>query len=270
MIRALVVDDDVIARAYLRHLLNAHGNVSVAGEAASLEEARELIRRTECELVFVDIALAGETGFDLMADIPAGTRVIFVSAYAGFALRAFEVNALDYLIKPFTPARLAAAIARLAPQSVEAAWRDGDVVHLRDGGRARITRVADICAIEAQENYCRVHLVDGSNILVRRPLKSWEDDLAPSHFMRVHRAGIVNLARIRSYSRDSSGGVSLEVQTLAHAMPVGRTYWTALKARLAPGVNSLSPFATKRSSQQPWQDSPGSSAAGSTETRNTR
>ena len=245
----------------MRHLLNAHGNVLVAGEAASLVEARELLRLTACDLAFIDIALAGESGFDLMSDVPTHARVVFVSAHARFALRAFEVNALDYLVKPFTAARLAAAIARLAPPSAEAFGHDGDVVHLRDGSRARITRVADICAIEAQENYTRVHLIDGSQVMVRRPLKSWEDELNPAHFLRVHRTAIVNLACIRGYSRDASGGVALQVQALAEPMPVGRTHWTAVKARLAPGFNSLSPFAPKRSSNQPWQEASESSAA---------
>lgn len=270
MIHALVIDDDAIARAYLCLLLHARGDVRVAGEAASLAEGRELIRRAACDLVFVDIALAGDSGFDLMADVSAGARVIFVSAHAEFALRAFEVNALDYLVKPFTPARLAAAIARLAPPKAESESRDDEIVHLRDGSRARITRIADICAIEAQENYSRVHLLDGSNVLVRRPLKSWEDVLEPSHFMRIHRTGIVNLARIRSYSRDPSGGVALQVQTLAHAMPVGRTYWTALKVRLAPGVQSLFPFASRRSSNQPWQESLAPSGGDAAESKSAR
>lgn len=267
MIRALVVDDDVVARAYLRHLLTAHGNVSVIGEAASLAEARELLRRSECELVFIDVALAGESGFDLMADMPPDARAIFITAHAGFALRAFEVNALDYLTKPFTAARLAAAIARLAPRTAEVAAHNGKVVHLRDGGRARITCMADICAIEAQENYSRVHLVDGSQVMVRRPLKSWEDVLASPQFMRIHRTGIVNLTRIRSYSRDMSGGVTLEVQSLAHTIPVGRTFWSALKARLAPGINSLSPFATKPSSHRPGGEAPESPPANLKETK---
>lgn len=246
MIRALVVDDDALSRAYLRHLLNAHGNVRVMGEAASLEEGRDLLRRVESEIAFVAVALGRDCGFELMAHVSPGVRVIFIAAHAHSALRAFEVNALDYLVKPVTPARLAAALARRQPRPPETMLRTDDVMHLRDGHRSRITRIADICAIAAQENYSRVHHVDGSNILVRRPLKSWEDILPSARFLRIHRTGIVNLAHLRSYRRDSSGGVIVEVHTLAQPMPVGRTFWPALKARFAPAIDSASPFLARR------------------------
>jgi len=241
MIRVLVVDDDAVARTYLRQLLTAHGKAQVVGEADSLASAREFLSHVECDLILLDLALGAEDGFELVPDVPPSTRIVVITAHDQHALRAFEVNALDYLVKPVSPARLAASLARRAP--AVPMRRLDEVVHLRDGRRARLVRLWDISVIEAEENYTRVHLADRSNILVRRPLKSWEDELPRSHFMRIHRTGIVNLAHVSSYRRDPAGGISVEIQKLGQTLPVGRTYWPALKARLGPDVASASPFA---------------------------
>ena len=244
MIRALVIDDDVIARAYLCHLLLAHGGVAVVGEAGAAAEGRDLLARVSCDLVFLNVALGGGDGFALMEEVPAGTRVVFTSTHGDGALRAFEVNALDYLVKPITPTRLAQSLGRHFPRVSPAGLSGDDVVPLRDGPRARLTRIGDICVIEAEENYSRVHLRDGTCILVRRPLKGWAALLPAAQFLRVHRTGIVNLSQIKSYTRDPAGGVALEVPPLAHLVPVGRTHWAELRARLPRQIHSNPPMPT--------------------------
>ncbi|MBI2514375.1 MAG: response regulator transcription factor [Opitutae bacterium] len=241
MTRVLIVDDDVLACAYLRQLLGAHADISVVGEATSLTMARDFLAQTECDLIFLDILLGDGSGFDLIPDVPSTTRVIIVSTHEQFAVRAFDINALDYLVKPATPVRLSASLARRATADA-VALRFAETVHLRDGNHARIARIAEICAIEAEENYSRVHLLDGSSILVRRPLKAWEADLPSAHFLRVHRTGIVNLSHIKSYRRDASGSVMIDVANLRQPVPVGRTYWPAVKARLGSEVGSATPF----------------------------
>lgn len=241
MTRVLIVDDDVLACAYLRRLLGAHGDISIVGEATSLATARDFLAQTECDLIFLDILLGDGSGFDLLPDVPSTTRVIIVTTHEQFAVRAFDINALDYLVKPATPARLAAGLARRAPADA-AALHFAETVHLRNGNHARIARIAEICAIEAEENYSRVHLLDASSVLVRRPLKNWKEDLPPAHFLQVHRTGIVNLSHIKSYRRDASGSVMIDVASVRQPLPVGRTYWPVVKARLGPEVGSATPF----------------------------
>lgn len=241
MIRALIIDDEAPARGDLRAMLAAHPEVAVVGEAATVKTARALFAKTECELVFLDIALVGGSGFDLVPAVRPGTRIIFVTAHNEHALRAFEVNALDYLLKPVKAERLTAALARMAQPSPPTdapaglALRADDIVQLLAAGHARFAPVADICVIEAQENYTLVHLADHTSILVRRTLTSWEEILPPALFMRVHRSAVVNLARITAYRRDAARALTLQVQPVNEPVAVGRQFWPELKARL-PGA----------------------------------
>ena len=240
MIRALIIDDEAPARADLRAMLAAHPEIKIVGEAATVKSARALLAGTPCELVFLDIALIGGSGFDLVPLVRPEARVIFVTAHNEHALRAFEVNALDYLLKPVKAERLAAALARIAQpapatETAAPALRGDDAVHLFSAGHARFAPVADLCLIEAQENYSLVHLADHTNFLVRRTLKTWEEILPAAQFLRVHRAGIVNLTRITGYRRDASRALTLQVQHVNEPVPVGRLFWPELKARL-PGA----------------------------------
>ena len=117
---ALIVDDERLARQELRALLAVHPEVQVVGEAASVDEAARHLAREQPDVVFLDIQMPGESGFDLFARAPVSSRVVFVTAHDAHALRAFDVNALDYLLKPVVPARLAESIARLREQAAAA------------------------------------------------------------------------------------------------------------------------------------------------------
>lgn len=241
MIRTLIIDDESPARNDLRSMLAVHPEVEIVGEAATVRSARTLLAGTECDLVFLDIALVGGSGFDLVPAVRPGTRIIFVTAHNEHALRAFEVNALDYLLKPVKAERLAAALARLAqpPRPPETstgiALRADDTVQLLAAGHARFAPVVDICAVEAQENYTLVHLADRTSILVRRPLTAWEEILPRALFMRVHRSTVVNLSRITGYRRDAARALTLQVQHITEPISVGRNFWPELKPRL-PGT----------------------------------
>ncbi len=240
MIRALLIDDEKTARADLRAMLAAHPEIEIAGEAATVRAARALLAGTDYGLVFLDIQLVGGSGFDLVPSVRAGARIIFVTAHNEHALRAFEVNALDYLLKPVQAGRLANALARVtaadAPlPALGLALRVDDIVHLHSGHVARFVPVAELCAIEAQENYSLVRLADGGSILVRRTLKAWEDILPGAQFMRGHRTTIVNLARLAGYRRDGRKSISLQVHAVPEPVAVGRNFWPELKTRL-PGM----------------------------------
>jgi two-component system LytT family response regulator len=240
--RALIIDDEVPARAALRGLLRAHPEITVVGEADTMESAAKLLARSDYDFVLLDIQLRGGTGFDLVPLVRAEAPIIFVSAYDNHAVRAFEVNALDYVVKPVRPQRLAEAIRRLSIPPIEPrsslvnvpAFTQGDLVYLKSGtGHARFVQLADIAAIESHENYSEVHLGDGTRIFVRRTMKSWEETLPATHFVRVHRTMIVNLARYRSAERESYETTLLHLDGLPAPARASFRYLPELRERLA-------------------------------------
>ena len=240
MTRAILIDDEPIARDTLRALLAAHPVVSIVGEAGTLTAARALLETADYDFVFLDIQLRGGTGFDLVPHVRPGARIIFVTAYDQHALRAFEVNALDYLLKPVAPARLASTLARLGnpasdPAEPTAGLALDDRVLLKLGaGNERFVRVADIRCISSEENYTAI-LVGPSceRLFVRRTLKAWEDTLPSDHFLRVHRQTIVNLAQAHGLTRVTDDVSHLSLDGIAAPVVVSQRYVPALRARLS-------------------------------------
>lgn len=250
MPRVLLIEDETSARADLRAKLAAHPGVTIVGEAATMKNAREILRRGDYDLVFLDIQLVGGHSFDLVPDVSPGARIVFVTGFDDHALRAFEINALDYLLKPVAPARLAEALRRLpatAPAEPETetgaetggeaaagpALRLSDTVYLRSGLRAQFALVADISLIAARDNYSEVQLADGAKIFLRKSLKAWEDTLPATHFMRVHRTQIVNLARVLRYERDADEHTRLFVAGASEPVTASRDRWSELRERLS-------------------------------------
>lgn len=202
MIKAIVVDDEAPARREMRRLLEDHGGVAVAGEAKDLATARGLALRTRPDVVFLDIRLGRESGFDLLPELDEAAAVVFVTAYDAYAVRAFEAHALDYLVKPVDPDRLAGSISRVEAFLAErepaaptpftrARW-----VFLEAGDRAEFVEVPSITRIDAEGGGTRVRTVDGVSIHTPRSLKEWARRLPMTDFRRVHRSTIVNLARV--------------------------------------------------------------------------
>lgn len=248
MPRALLIEDEATARADLRQKLAAHPAITVIAEAATMRSARELLARTDYDLVFLDIQLIGGNAFDLVPDVRPGASIIFVTAFDSYTLRAFEINALDYLLKPVTPERLALSVARLGSAAPSPHPGDanetgggpapdteltlGDTLYLRSGQRARFAPVADISVISAQDNYSEVWLVDGSRVFLRKSLKAWEAHLPASHFMRVHRTQIVNLAHVTDYERDADEHTLLCMRGGPQTVGVSRYRWGEFRQRL--------------------------------------
>lgn len=235
--RTLLIDDETSARDDLRRLLAAHPEITVNGEAGRLAEAQALLGRDDYDLVLLDIQLRGGSGFDLVPLVRPAARIIFVTAHDQYALRAFDVNALDYLLKPVEPARLAAALRRTAgapPEPSTAALRNDDVVQIKTGpGAARFVRVADIVLVTSQDNYSDVRLASGEHFLVRQTLASWESRLPAAHFMRVHRQALVSLPRIEGYAHADEETTQLQVAGLGEPVRARRAHWPELRERLA-------------------------------------
>jgi two-component system LytT family response regulator len=202
-IKALIVDDERLARSELRRLLAAHPEVEISGEARNGEEALELMERLTPDLLLLDIQMPGMNGFELLERLEDVPQVIFTTAYDQYAIRAFEVSALDYLTKPVVPARLGAALAKVRPRSVPARL---ERVFVREGERCWIVALPDIYLLESEGNYTRVHF-SGQQPLVRRSLDSLEAQFDPGMFFRASRREIVNLKWIDRVDIAASGGL---------------------------------------------------------------
>ena len=195
--KALIIDDERLARAEVRRLLDDFNWVKVVGEAENAEQALALIQSQAPDLVFLDVQMPGKTGFDLIEEIRGEMpRVIFTTAYDEFALRAFEVNALDYLMKPITPDRFAAALSRVreepvAPQN-QSPLRSSDQVLVRDGERCWFIPVSKIRLLESEGNYTRVRF-ENQSPLIYRSLSTLEQRLPAEDFFRINRQQVVNL-----------------------------------------------------------------------------
>ena len=206
--KAVIVDDESVARRELRRLLLAHPEIEIAGEAASGEEALANIEKLQPDVLFLDIQMPGMTGFDLLGRLRDVPEVIFTTAYDQHALRAFDANALDYLLKPIAPARLSAALQKLRGRSVRP--RPGKVF-LRDGERCWIAGFDEIDLLESEGNYTRVFF-RGERPLVPGTLAAFEERLNPAAFFRASRRHIVNLNSIASAELGVGGNLVVRMR----------------------------------------------------------
>ena len=199
--KALIVDDERLARLELRRLLAEHPELEIVGEARSGEEALAMIPQLAPDLVFLDIQMPGMTGFDLLERLEDLPQVIFTTAYDQYAIQAFEVNALDYLLKPIVPERLAAALGRVRPRERSRL----EQVFVRDGDRCWIVRLTEIFLMESEGNYTRLYF-GSERPLIRRSLNALEEQLDPAIFFRAGRKEILNLKWIDKVDLSVSGG----------------------------------------------------------------
>jgi two-component system LytT family response regulator len=199
MLRALIVDDERLARVALRSLLEERGDVEVVGEADCVAAARLRLAELKPDVVFLDVQMPGGSGFELFGD-GLRTKVIFCTAYEQYAVRAFEVNALDYLVKPVSPEQVDRALQRLRlpaePNREDAPLGLDDLVALREAHALRFAPARDITFILAADDYSEVHLVTGEPALVDVTLRRWEARLPAADFVRIHRSTLVNLHHV--------------------------------------------------------------------------
>ncbi|MDP1821889.1 MAG: LytTR family DNA-binding domain-containing protein [Archangium sp.] len=193
--RALIVDDERLARVALRGLLEDHGGVEVVGEADSVAAARQRIAELHPDLIFLDVQMPGGAGFELFQD-KLEAKVIFCTAWEQYAVRAFEVNALDYLVKPIQPEHLDRALGRVAPLEAQRPLGLEDLVALRESQALRFASVRDITFIQAADDYSEVHLANEPTALVDVTLRRWEERLPTQDFVRIHRSSLVNLRHV--------------------------------------------------------------------------
>ncbi|MEW6733938.1 MAG: LytTR family DNA-binding domain-containing protein [Acidobacteriota bacterium] len=235
-IRAIIVDDERLARKELRSLLAAHPEIEVVGEADSVVAAMELIRALEPYVVFLDIQMPGESGFSLFDKIQVNFKVIFVTAFDTYAIRAFEVNALDYLLKPVNPNRLAGAINRLLTGAQQELvnirkLEYDDRLFVETNERAWFLKLDTIIYLCAVVDYSEIFTADGEKILVPKTLKQWEERLPEKHFLRIHRSIMINLEYIERIEQWSNRSYQIYLRHIATPFTVSRRYAARLKLK---------------------------------------
>jgi two-component system, LytTR family, response regulator len=219
--RALIVDDERLARKELMKLLEEHPSIEVIGEAANADEAIAVINEHNPDLLFLDIQMPGKTGFQLLEELDAVPLVVFTTAYDEFALKAFEVSALDYLLKPIQPERLAETIAKVVEKerSRTAAIRGegekklglSDQVFVKDGERCWFVSLSNIRLFESDGNYIKVYF-DTNRPMIHKSLNALDEKLDERAFFRASRKHIINLSWVEGIEPWFNGGLMVKLR----------------------------------------------------------
>jgi len=235
-IRIVIVDDEKPARTELRQLLSLHPQARVIGEAADVETALALTAEHQPDVILLDIQLAGESGFDFLERVPSSSpHVVFVTAHDQHAVRAFECAALDYLLKPVRPERLAESLARLNRPKPALPPKSDDLVFLRGTPVPRFVPWRTIQHIEAEGNYTRVHLDDGTSCVMLRTVKEWLALAPAGMFLRIHRKVVVRRSAIREIR--ALGGKRYEIRLQGGlTLPVSRMHFAEIRLDGDTGV----------------------------------
>lgn len=248
-LRVVIVDDEPLVRSGLRSLLEQEHDVAIVAEARNGKEALEAIGANRPDIVFLDVQMPGMDGFQVLAALDAAARpsIVFVTAFDEYATRAFDVHAVDYLLKPFDEERFRLALDRARARVQEAAGAIDtrlDALLAELGGRARyadrlllkhdgsviVILVADIDWIESADNYVKVH-ARGARYRVRQTIKALESQLDPALFARAHRSAIVNLERVRSLAPMAAGEYVITLST-GEKVDLSRGYRDSFRERL--------------------------------------
>lgn len=224
--RTLIIDDERLAREELKSILSEYTEVEVIDEAQNGDEGIEKIGKLHPDLIFLDVSMPGMTGFDMLKKLEEIPYVIFVTAYDEYAIKAFEVNALDYLLKPIDNNRLNEAMDKLRQkedQEFESSSENklerkdrrltiSDRVFIKDGEKCYFVQLADVRMLESDGNYVKVYF-NNSRPLILRSLNSFEDRLDPEHFFRANRKFIINLNWVDKVENWFNGGLQVELRS---------------------------------------------------------
>ncbi|HAM98524.1 MAG TPA: DNA-binding response regulator [Marinilabiliales bacterium] len=233
-IRALVVDDERLARKDLTSMLADFPEIAVVGEAQDVPSAIKAIEAHHPDLIFLDIQMPGQTGFDLVEQIDFSGKIIFVTAFDEFALRAFEINALDYLMKPVSPDRLKKALTRLQPDEESKPTeypplQYEDRIFTTMGNKVQFLKVNSIVLIQAEGDYTYITCNNGQKGLVTKAMKEWEERLPEKQFCRVHRNAIINTDYIEDIEKWFNYSYRVLLKGIKEEVIISRRYAKKLK-----------------------------------------
>ncbi len=233
-LKAIIVDDEPLAREDLKALLKDYDEIEVIYEASTVNEAEEYLKNNKCNLVFLDIQMPGKTGLELVKSIPVQTKIIFVTAYDEHAIKAFELDAIDYLLKPVNKKRFEITLQKITdrtkfiPKSFEKLSHE-DTLFLMLNNSYKFIKISDIYKLNSAGNYSEIFCKNGIKGLILKNLKEWEERLPDNKFIRIHKNTIVNLEFIERIEEwfNSSFKVYLKGESEPHIM--SRRYASKLK-----------------------------------------
>lgn len=234
---ALLVDDERLARKDMANLLAEHKNIQVTGEADSVATAIAQIKVLDPDIIFLDIQMPGESGFDLLNQCETQAQIVFVTAFDEFAIRAFEVNALDYLLKPVNPDRLARTIDRLTQEPHSPANSDrklnyDDRLFLLLDNQMRFLKISTIICIQAAGDYSELVTTESAKNLTLKSMKEWEHRLPEQYFCRIHRSTIINMDFIDRMEEWFNYSYRVFLNGIEEPMVMSRRYVARLKQRM--------------------------------------
>jgi two-component system LytT family response regulator len=236
--RALLVDDERLARKRLRSLLTDFPDIEVAAEADSVPSALLAVEKSQPDVVFLDIQMPGQSGFDFLEKAQGSFVTIFVTAYDHFAVRAFEANGLDYLLKPIEAERLERAVERIAgSRRVETdgcrRLEESDYLFVTSTGSSRFIQVKTIQCVTAAGAYSEVFTANAGKWLVLRSMKEWQGLLPTNQFVRIHRSALVNLAFVERLEPLPNYSYNVFLREQKAPLWMSRRCATALKGRMS-------------------------------------
>ncbi len=236
-VKAFIVEDERLAREKFFSMLEKFEEIQIVGEADNIKTAASLIETLNPDILFLDIELGGESGFSLLEHIDPKIKIIFVTAYDKYAIRAFEVNAVDYLLKPVKQKRLDETIKRITGDQTKEdenkkLFKYDDYIFISESSKSGFIKISDIVCITASTPYSNFTTINKKNVLVLKPLKEWEERLPASAFVRVHRNSIINMNYVEEAEKWFNYTFRLHLKHLNDPVLVSRRYSKKLKSML--------------------------------------
>lgn len=234
---SIIIDDEELAREDLKVLLKDYSEIKIIGEGGTVEEAIKLIGDLNPDLIFLDIQMPGKSGFDLLEEIETNAKIVFVTAYDEYAIRAFEVNARDYLLKPVNKDRLNQAIEKLKieqeeEESIQSKLSFDDNIFLMVNNHYQFVKISSIIRITAAGNYSDIITSARLKGLVLKSLKEWETRLPENNFVRIHRNAIVNLEYVDHIEGWFNYSYKVYMKNIKEPLVMSRRYAAKLKERM--------------------------------------
>ena len=234
---ALIVDDERLARKELANMLSEYECVSICAEAGDVPSAIEAIEKNKPDIIFLDIQMPGKSGFDLLEEVTTDARIIFVTAFDEYAIRAFDVNALDYLLKPIAPERLQKAIERIQLEQEHEAQTDkkltyDDRLFINFDSHLQFLKISSIISITAAGDYTQVLISDKKSGLTLKSMKEWESRLPENYFCRIHRSTIINMEYIERLEEWFNYSYQVHMKGVSQPHLLSRRYVAKLKAKM--------------------------------------
>jgi len=227
-IRAIIIDDERPARKGLIIVASEYPSIEIVGEADTIQTAVELILAKKPDLIFLDIQMPGESGFDLFNKIEINCKVVFVTAYDQFAIRAFEVNALDYLLKPVSYERFKLTMQRFfkdqVPKPIKSDYQLNDFIYIPVSNGYKFIQIQSIKVIKAQGDYTSVFTLDSGkkSVLASKTLSYWEKILPKEYFLRIHRSTLINLNFIKRIEKGTSHTSLVYIDSFDHPLQMSQ------------------------------------------------